>query len=318
MAQHDLDLLSMCTRALRYVRMAFAVVAMIVPIQASAAEALDSAGLTTSSFDLEADSSVAYRIFTAVPKGEAPAGGFPVVYLIDGNTIFPIARNVLAGNSEMEAILVGIGYPTEDRNEIVRLRYFDLTPHTPAELIPLAEGMSPPKTGGRDAFFAFLEDRLKPEIGRRLPVDRTRQTLFGHSLGGLFALHMLFTKPGAFQTYAVADPAIWWNGRSILREQESFLQSRTAVAGKRLLIETSGKNVTRARIDAETADRLTKLRSGPNGQDVYEALATASEIKRSFRNFPDEGHGSMVPFAVADALRFALVDAEPVSGEGAP
>lgn len=316
MAQHDLDVLTMGRRAFRHALAGLAFLAMTVAFQASPAQALDGAGLVASSFDLEASSGVGYRIFTAVPVGKAPAGGFPVVYLIDGNMTFPIAEAVLAGNPEMKAVLVGIGYPTGDRNEIVRLRYFDLTPRTPAELIPLAKGMSPPETGGRDAFLSFLEDQLKPAIEQRLPVDRTRQTIFGHSLGGLFALHVLFSRPDAFRTYAAADPSIWWNGRSILKEQASFLRAPTAGEGKRLLIETSGKKGIRPGTDAAAADRLAKLRSGPTGRDVHHALKAASGIERAFRNFPQEGHGSMVTLAVADALRFALLGAVPGSGDG--
>ncbi|MGQ0438519.1 hypothetical protein ACT4UT_11805 [Bacillus sp. B-TM1] len=32
-------------------------------------------------------------------------------------------------------------------------------------------------------------------------MDKGKQTLFGHSLGGLFALHILFTNINAFQNY---------------------------------------------------------------------------------------------------------------------
>ncbi|MBN9320791.1 MAG: alpha/beta hydrolase, partial [Delftia acidovorans] len=270
-----------------------------------------------SSFDLESPTGVTYRVFMAVPEGEPPAGGYPVVYLIDGNTTFSMARKTLAEHPAMRAALVGIGYPSDDRKEIVRLRYFDLTPPTPADLIPLAEGMAPPRTGGVDAFFRFVEKTLKPEIERRLPVDRARQTLFGHSLGGLFALHVLYSQPDAFQTYIAADPSIWWNGRSILEEQKRFLSRASAGKGKRLLIETSGKRVARPGTDAATAGRIETLRSGPNGRDVYEALA-ASGLERAFRRFPEESHGSMVPLSVADALRFSLLDASPVSEDDRP
>ena len=287
-------------------------------IRPAAASGSDSAsGLATSSFDLVSETGVPYRIFTAVPKEEPPSGGYPVVYLIDGNTTFTMAEKALAEDPEMRAALVGIGYPTDDRKEIVRLRYFDLTPPTPADLIPLAEGMTPPATGGVDAFFHFMERTLKPEIERRLPVDRTRQTLFGHSLGGLFTLHVLYTEPDAFQTYIAADPSIWWNGRSILKEQERFLRQPSAGKGKRLLIETSGKAPMRPGTNAETADRLKKLRSGPNGRDVHEALA-ATGLERAFRRFAEESHGSMIPLSVADALRFSLRGVSPVPEDGGP
>ncbi|PLP56321.1 esterase [Mesorhizobium loti] len=255
------------------------------------------------SFDLGSPDAAVRKIFLSVPDGPPPSTGYPVVYLIDGNTTFALAQEVLAKEPDMRAVLVGIGYPSDDRSEIVRLRFFDLTPLTPAALIP--PGMNAPKTGGADSFRDFLEATLKPEVERRVPIDRTRQTLFGHSLGGLFALHVLFSKPDAFQTYIAADPSIWWNGRSILNEMEQFLRDPSSGEGKKLLIETSGKRAQRPGADATTLKRIETLRSGPNGHDVHEALK-ASGLALGYRQFSDESHGSMLPFSVTDALRFSL------------
>ncbi|HEV2503275.1 MAG TPA: alpha/beta hydrolase-fold protein [Mesorhizobium sp.] len=263
---------------------------------------------TRMSFDLGGPDDIVRRVFLSVPDGPAPTQGFPVVYLIDGNTTFDLARQVLAREPDVQAVLVGIGYPGDSREEIVRLRFFDLTPPTPAELIP--PGMNVPKTGGADAFLEFLQSTVKPEVERRVAVDPTRQTLFGHSLGGLLALHVLFSRPDAFQTYIAADPSIWWNGRSILGEMEQFLRDPSAGEGRRLLIETSGKRAQRAGADAATLERIEKLRSGPNGHDVQETLR-ASRLKLGYRQFTDESHGSMIPFAVADALRFSLLGISP-------
>jgi predicted alpha/beta superfamily hydrolase len=292
--------------------------AMAFLFQASPVRALDRAGIVTSSFDIKSDSGIDYRIFTAVPDGKAPAGGFPIVYLIDGNMTFPIAEKVLADHPEMKAVLAGIGYPFDDREEIVKRRYFDLTSPRSGEGHLPAEAMGARRTGGQEAFLSFIQNRLKPEIETRFAVDRAGQTLFGHSLGGLLVLHVLFTVPDAFQTYVAADPSIWWSGRAILDEQESFLRSPNAGKGRRLLIETSGKKAMRPGLDAAAAARLDKARSGPNGQNIHEKLAAAKNLQRAFRHFPTESHGSMVPFAVADALDFALLGAEPGSGEETP
>lgn len=51
------------------------------------------------------------------------------------------------------------------------------------------------------------------------------KVLFGHSYGGLFTLNALFTRPGLFDTFVAASPSIWFNDRSIAREQEKrFLE----------------------------------------------------------------------------------------------
>jgi len=120
---------------------------------AGPAAAQEGRPIATGTFDMVSASGVSYRIFTAMPAGETSAAGLSVVYLIDGNTTFPIARDAMAGDPAMRAVLVGIGYPTDDRGEIVALRYFDLTPQTPADLIPLAPGATTPETGNRGRSF---------------------------------------------------------------------------------------------------------------------------------------------------------------------
>lgn len=306
----DVQILAGSTRRPAFRRLLVAAGLVLAALSASAAS--QERPIVTDAFDMTSASGVSYRIFTAMPAGEAPAAGLPAVYLIDGNRMLPIARDLMAADPAMAAVLVGIGYPTEERDEIVARRYFDLTPETPADLIPLAPGASPPKTGNRDAFLSFIDNELRPRIERAFPVDRTRQTLFGHSLGGLFALHVLFARPDAFQTYVAADPSIWWNGRSILEEQAAFLRERQGkAAGLRLLIETSGKKAVRPGTGTSEADRLKSVRGGPGGRAVHEALGAVPGLQRAFRTFPGESHGSMIPLTVADALRFALLGQDP-------
>lgn len=48
-----------------------------------------------------------------------------------------------------------------------------------------------------------------------LPIDPDRQSLFGHSFGGLFVLYSLFTRPSAFTTWIAASPSIYWENRTI-------------------------------------------------------------------------------------------------------
>ncbi len=188
----DVQILAGSTRRPAFRRLLVAAGLVLAALSASAAS--QERPIVTDAFDMTSASGVSYRIFTAMPAGEAPAAGLPAVYLIDGNRMLPIARDLMAADPAMAAVLVGIGYPTEERDEIVARRYFDLTPETPADLIPLAPGASPPKTGNRDAFLSFIDNELRPRIERAFPVDRTRQTLFGHSLGGL--LRCMCCLPG--------------------------------------------------------------------------------------------------------------------------
>lgn len=261
------------------------------------------------SFDMQANG-IDYRIFVAAPAEKAPAEGFPVVYMTDGNRMLPIAAKLMENNPKLNAVFVGIGYPTEDQNEIVRLRYFDLTPPTPDDLIPVQTNI--PKTGGRDAFFAFLDKQVKAEIEGRFPIDPTKQALFGHSLGGLFTLYALFNHSDSFQTYASADPSIWWNGRSILADKDKFVEAFKANPKPiRLLIENSGKRGERPGQTKEDVERLKILRGGPSGADIQTELKQLPGFDVAYRRFDNESHGSMIPLTVEDSLKFILLNDAP-------
>lgn len=258
-------------------------------------------------FDLRAADGTAHRIFVAQPAEPAPPAGWPVLTILDGNAIFPMALQALRERAVPPVALVGIGYPTEDSAEVVARRFHDLTDQVPPEFERLADGTLR-RTGGRDAYRAFLLETVRPAIAARLPVDAQRQALFGHSLGGLLALYLLFTRPAAFRTVVAADPSIWWNDRSILREQAAFLAQRPARPAPPvdLLIETSGlrERPPGAPPRTPSGPMAMMLRPGPNGREVAEALTGAPGLGVTFRTFPEEGHGSMRSPAIGDALSF--------------
>lgn len=260
-------------------------------------------------FDMEANG-IAYRIFTAAPAEPAPENGYPVVYMVDGNRMLPIAAKRMAENTALKAVFVGIGYPTNERDEIVKLRYFDFTPPTPQNFIPARSAGT--KTGGRDAFFQFIENQVKPEIEKRFPIDKSKQALFGHSLGGLFTLYALFNHSDSFQAYAAADPSIWWNGGSILKDKNRFITTFSASPQPiRMLIESSGKRTRHKGQSNEDVERLKKLRGGPSGKDIYEELSKLPQMETAFHRFDDENHGSMIPLTVRDSLNFILLGKNP-------
>jgi predicted alpha/beta superfamily hydrolase len=100
-------------------------------------------------------------------------------------------------------------------------RSFDLTPPPQPTTTAAAAAAG---YGGADIFLDFIEETVKPAVKARFPrVNVTREALFGHSYGGLFALHALFTRPGLFDCYIASSPSIWWNDRFIEHEAISFL-----------------------------------------------------------------------------------------------
>jgi hypothetical protein len=209
--------------------------------------------------------------------------------------------------------VVGIGYPTDDAKVHGERRSFDLTPPTsPDWLKSLPKGPAIGKTGGNDEFLAFIEGELKPLVEKKYAVDRKRQTLFGHSFGGLFVLHTLFTKPEAFQTYLASSPSIWWNDRSVLGEEKAFAEKYACKELNARLLVTVGEWEQKAgpKVPKERAELLRDRRMVGNAKELADRLAKSpvKGLTVAFREFPEEDHGSVVLPAVSRGIRFALDD----------
>lgn len=243
-----------------------------------------------------------YQIFVAKPDIEPPPAGYPVIYLLDANSVFgTMAEAVRLQSRRPEktgvspAVIVGIGYDTD--GPFSNDRYYDFTMPVPAAELPQSpRGTDWPELGGADAFLKFIEEDLKPEIEREFRIDRGRQTIFGHSLGGLFVLHALFASPGSFQTYVAGSPSIHW-GKSVLLEEErqfaSRLEREPCSVGVLLAVGEHEKHHHSHMNDnaKELAERLSELAS--------------RGVRVRFHVFEGEGHVSVLPVLISRALRFA-------------
>lgn len=186
----------------------------------------------TESWDMTSAAGRAYRILVSRPGGEAPEGGYPVLYVLDGNAMFAgfaEARRIqgFGGRDLDKMIVVGIGHSGEQVYDPRRMQDFTGPIETPA----LKQLYAKYPSGGRDAFRAFLLGELKPAIAKRYAVHPQRQALYGHSLGGLFALHLFYSHPGAFDTIVAASPSIWWDDQIILSEETTW-RARAEKDGK--------------------------------------------------------------------------------------
>lgn len=271
-------------------------------------------------FDLSGPQGRVYRISIARPDGPAPAGGYPVIYVLDGNALFRIVADSArfqafrpSWTGVGPAVVVGVGYPTDAMFD-VPARYFDLTTPLPGGGASPAGG---PKmqSGGADAFLDFLETRVKPEVEKRVPVDRTHQTLFGHSLGGLFTLHTLFTRPSAFQSYVAVSPSVWWGGDQTFGEARRFVASGNGNGARVLLTVGSNEQVmSKAALAApgaaEQKAALDHLKMVDSVQAMAKLLSTAKGLNVQERLFEGEDHGSTVGPAASLGVRFALLPSD--------
>jgi uncharacterized protein len=257
-------------------------------------------------FDLTSKTGKTYRVFVAAPIEAPPAGGYGVLTVLDANPMFlTVAETARFQKGGYPTLVVGVGYPRDDGKLDLRRRYTDLTPVTPADKIVQSEREAKiivEELGGEDDYLDFLTTELRDRLAQSYPIDANRHAIFGHSLGGRFVLHALLTRPGSFQTYLASSPSIWWGQKSILEEFAGF----KPVGTPRVLI-TCGQLETLPPADS-TAERLSFLKQvnmTPNAMEFAEKLKAAG-VTPQFIEFPDENHGSVVPFAVSRGVRTAL------------
>ncbi|MDR3512712.1 MAG: alpha/beta hydrolase-fold protein [Caulobacteraceae bacterium] len=177
----------------------------------------------------------AYRIQVSIPPTPPPPGGFPVLYVLDGDAYFGAVSELVSlrgalGREVEPAVVVGLGYPDSDNlKTVMGKRGFELTPTEPGALAaPAAPPGAQGRYGGADGFLQVIQTEVRPRIATLARVDPARGVLFGHSLGGLFVLHTMFTHPSAFQTYLAVSPSIWWNGRVVLKDEAAFGKAVTS------------------------------------------------------------------------------------------
>lgn len=281
--------------------LAFALALPVMPLEAQQATTSPPAGPGytmpwTQMWDMPSDQGDIYRILVSIPKGEAPERGYPVLYLLDGNAMFASfadTRRRLEYAELGNAIIVGVGYPTDDAYDARRTADFLYPVPGPNGPLPKQE---PAKGNGRDRFLDFLTGKLRTEIGKRYKIDLERQSLFGHSFGGLFALHALYARPDAFQSIVAASPSLAWNTQDLLREEREFtkgLATGKTLKTSRLMLVVGGRDTDD---DPEPARALSSRLDPLSGYG----------LSTRYYRYDEEIHITVPTRAVTDTLRFVF------------
>jgi hypothetical protein len=239
-----------------------------------------------------ADGQRHYRIRIAQPRIAPPAAGYPVVYLLDGNAVLmELNASLLArlAAQKQPPVLVLLSYDNDLRID-ANGRSYDYTP------APLQTG-GMRANGGADAFLKLIESQVKPAVAAKVAIAPQRQTLWGHSYGGLFVLHTLLTQPAAFQNYVAVEPSLWWGKGFILQEAQRVIEQHPAISAHLWLWTGGGEkmrsappNVKQQPLPADAAQRLA------------ERLATLNGLTVNFREWPGLDHGAMFTATIAPAL----------------
>jgi uncharacterized protein len=151
-----------------------------------------------------------FDIYVRLPLDYDPEGpAYPVVYLLDGDSLFPIlASNHLFLTYEEslpEAVIVGIAYGGFDPS--VNRRNIDF--QSPDQGVPAEDA-------GAGRFHTFLTGELIPLIEGRFHVDPEQRILFGQSRAGNLVLYSAVAHPDVFRGRIASNPSLTPGMGSIL------------------------------------------------------------------------------------------------------
>ena len=301
----------------------------------------------TSSIDKEP-----YTIQVSIPLWPEPKGGYPVIYVLDGELYFPEAAIAADALADKGAVVVGIGHDTFndkaviaryaggkpgrpmngdasiDAFNVLRNRDFRWPAKPEHRSPPVVEAVIGPEDGHLDAFLQVIEKEIKPKVGALVPIDRANQALFGHSAGGLAAVHALFTEPAAFRTFIAASPALWYDGGAVLDGEKHFSDDVTkGVTAPRILFTAGALEPSNMAIPKEFLATLTpaqraavapynKMRStwpsnSIGSRDLAARLKTLHGkpgYRVEYQLIGDQDHNGSAYVAIIRAMPFAFAD----------
>jgi predicted alpha/beta superfamily hydrolase len=195
-----------------------------------------------------------YDIYIHYPAGyDTAKRKFPVLYVVDGDNDFsPTLEYIglLMGEYHIpEPVLIAIGdggligTPGNKRNR-------DFTPTKTSTM---------PESGGAPVFLAFIEKELIPVIDADLKTDTSNRTLYGYSMGGLFATYTLFERPSLFKNILIGSPALSYDNGCIFDIEQSYFAKHKKLPANVFIevggLETSGQIVPNKRLVTLLQDR---------------------------------------------------------------
>jgi predicted alpha/beta superfamily hydrolase len=259
-----------------------------------------------------------YQLWVATPRAAmAPVAAGPqgVLYVLDANLIFGTAVEMTRVMRELYGelpplLVVGIAYGTDSASLQTEMRTRDFTPTADsgfgAMALPdpaLPEGH---RLGRAPQFLEFLTREVKPLIERKYDVAKQPTTIFGSSLGGLFALYALVEHPEAFDTFVAVSPALWWGNRMLLKREQELSSARVDLKANVFL--AVGADEERADVPALAAFRMVsnvrEFQLQLSGRQ-FPSLTVASLVAEG------ETHTTVIPVALTRALRALYPPSKP-------
>ncbi len=258
-----------------------------------------------------------YKVTIYIPNKPTPKGGWPIIYLLDGNSYFLTASDIIKSQAcerciLQEGIIVAIDYLNQTRRD------FDFLPkpdHFVFETLPNNQINLSGKYGGADAFYDVLTKELKPEMEKRYKINLKQQAIFGHSYGGLFNLYIFLTKPVIFNTYVVSSPSMWFSDGYMFKVLSKYLLDNQPplINPVNLLISVGGSEQSLLPFDRklpkEKQNLLLKHRQNrkmvDNSKHLFDQLKQAKihNLNLSYKVYPQQSHKTAAIIALQDGIQ---------------
>ncbi|MFN1834630.1 alpha/beta hydrolase [Balneola sp. MJW-20] len=206
---------------------------------------------------------------------------YPLLLVLDGPSHFRYVSGMLSSMSANrngsrrvpEMIVVGLASTNRERD------------FTPDKIVTRRKNDS----GGADQFLEFVEDELLPELQEKYRLSRYN-ILFGHSLGGLFAVHTYLQEESSFDALLAIDPSFGtWDAEKM---DEKIAAMSDGPFGRYLYIATANwgtRNIGNRDRHVRFFESLRKR----NGSDRFRAR---------LNYFEDENHQSIPLIAFYQGL----------------
>jgi predicted alpha/beta superfamily hydrolase len=171
---------------------------------------------------------------------------------------------------------------------------------------------------GLQTFLRTIEVDIKPRVEALVPIDRTNQTLFGYSLGGLAVIEALFTAPTAFRGFVAASPSIWWSSRAVLAGEPGFSDAVTAAkVTPRVLLTVGGDEQRLPDLPPALADKRAAIAESIDSARMIDNCTELAARLKALRGapgyevtgcltFPGQAHGISAWPAIGQAIEFTI------------
>jgi uncharacterized protein len=196
------------------------------------------------------ETGTSYHIYVRLPEGydANPEKKYPVVYLLDGDSLFPLlapTQLFLTYDDNLpEAILVGIAYGGFDPS--INRRDIDFS----------ATSNNQERPAGAPQFLQFLSNELLPLTEQRYRAEPGQRILLGQSRAAYFVVYSAFSNPALFKGRIASNPG--------MRDgEEKFLVSRNDVGDPDLKLVLSSGTKDREH-NRQTAQKLNLMFNAPN------------------------------------------------------